>query len=102
MIRRSTLEITLEVLNILRNVNAPTKIMYKANLSWAPLMRVLVGLIEQGLVVKRKPTGKPDKRRWQEYYLTQKGKDALQYFSTFQKDFGEIAGFKVEAHDNRN
>ncbi|TEU09360.1 hypothetical protein E3J20_06555, partial [Candidatus Bathyarchaeota archaeon] len=46
--RRSKLEIYLEVLQIIKGgTSKPTRIMYSANISWQPLMRVLSSMISQ-------------------------------------------------------
>ncbi len=74
--KRSKLEIYLDVLKAVRKgTYKPTRIMYRTNLSWKPLMEVLDSLAEQGLIaVKMEGTHKS-------YEITEKGKSVLQYFS---------------------
>ena len=81
-LRRSRLEVHLDVLYIIRNgVRKPTRIMYGANLSWKPLQRVLVSLIRQDLVIEIESVNPRDKRTSVCYDLTQKGENVLGYFN---------------------
>ena len=77
--RRSRLEIVLIVLEAIRDgVDKPTRIMYAANMSWAPVQRVLSGLVEQGLVLELSNTkSRQSKKR---YEITEKGEKILEYF----------------------
>ncbi len=82
--RRSKLEIYLEVLNIIKNETyKPTRIMYQANISWQPLMKVLGSMISQGLVDEidmKKQNRKRDKRTSKIYRITLKGEQVINYF----------------------
>lgn len=82
--RRSKLEIYLEVLNIIMNgTYKPTRIMYQANISWQPLMRILGSMISQGLVDEidmKKQNRKRDKRTSKIYRITLKGEQVIRYF----------------------
>lgn len=82
--RRSKLEIYLEVLNIIKNgIYKPTRIMYQANISWQPLMRILGSMISQGLVDEidlKKQNRKRDKRTSKMYRITLKGEQVIRYF----------------------
>jgi len=50
-LKRSKIEIYLDVLKaIKKGTYKPTRIMYRTNLSWKPLMEVLDALNNQGLV----------------------------------------------------
>ena len=81
-LRRSRLEVHLDVLYTIRNgVKKPTRIMYGANLSWKPLQRVLDSLISQELVKEIEPLDPRDKRTSVCYDLTQKGENVLGYFN---------------------
>ncbi len=81
-LRRSRLEVHLDVLYTIRNgVKKPTRIMYGANLSWKPLQRVLSSLIRQDLVMEVEPEDPKDKRTSVCYDLTQKGENVLGYFN---------------------
>jgi predicted transcriptional regulator len=74
--KRSKLDIYLDVLKaIRRGTHKPTRIMYRTNLSWKPLMEVLGSLSNQGLItVEIEGSHKF-------YQITEKGKNVLQYFS---------------------
>ena len=82
--RRSKLEIYLEVLNIIKNgTSKPTRIMYQANISWQPLMKVLTSMSNQGLIEEIDTTSisrKRDKRTSKIYQITMKGEKVIQYF----------------------
>lgn len=75
MVRRSRLEIYFDVLEIIeRGINKPTQVMYKTNLSWAPLQEILESLISGGFLREE------DKKNSKRYYITEKGKNALGYY----------------------
>ena len=84
MERRSKLEIYLEVLQIIKGgTSKPTRIMYNANISWRPLMRVLGSLIDQELVREIDVSAlgrKRDKRTTKLYEITMKGEQVVRYF----------------------
>jgi len=74
--KRSKLEIYLEVMkSINRGTEKPTRIMYKTNLSWRPLMNVLESLQDQSFITSHK------KGNYTVYKVTEKGKNVLKYFS---------------------
>jgi len=77
--RRSRLEILLTILTNIRNgMNKPTRIMYAANMSWAPVQKILSSLIEQGLIeMKLNPNSRQSRKR---YVIKQKGITLLDYF----------------------
>jgi len=73
--KRSKLEIYLDVLRVIKKgTYKPTRIMYRTNLSWKPLMKVLDSLLEQGFIVIIK------KDNHIIYKITEKGKNILNYF----------------------
>jgi len=74
--KRSKLEIYIDVLNAIRKgTYKPTKIMYRTNLSWKPLMEILDSLTSQELIrVKEEDSHKV-------YEITEKGRNVLEYFS---------------------
>jgi len=73
--KRSRIEIYLDVLNaIRRGTHKPTRIMYRTNLSWKPLMRILESMAEQGLVRVEENGNRTT------YWITEKGKNVLNYF----------------------
>lgn len=74
MVRRSRLEIYFDVLKALdRGVDKPTRIMYKANLSWSSLQDTFKTLIDGGFMAVE--ISKKSKR----YRITDKGRRALSY-----------------------
>jgi len=78
--KRSRLEIYLDVLQaIKKGVNKPTRIMYRTNLSWTPLQRILNSMISQGLVIKRENKSK------KLYEITEKGLNVLRYFDKIRE-----------------
>ncbi|UCH57610.1 MAG: hypothetical protein JSV18_01435 [Candidatus Bathyarchaeota archaeon] len=84
MERRSRLEIYLEVLQIIKDgTSKPTRIMYSANISWQPLMRVLKSMVSQDLIREIDVTAqetKRDKRTSKIYEITMKGEQVIRYF----------------------
>ena len=74
--RRSSLKIYIDVLRTIRGgEKIPTRIMFRTNVSWVPLMKMLEYLISQDLVRRKEES----KRR--RYVITEKGKKALTYFN---------------------
>jgi predicted transcriptional regulator len=74
--KRSRLEIYLDVLKaIKKGTNKPTRIMYRTNLSWKPLMEVLDAMMKQNLLVSEK------QGEHILYNITEKGKNVLNYFN---------------------
>ena len=84
MERRSKLETYLEVLQIIKSgTSKPTRIMYNANISWQPLMRVLGSMMDQELVREIDVSAtkrKRDKRTTRLYEITMKGEQVVRYF----------------------
>ena len=73
--RRSKLEIYFSVLEVIhRNTHKPTRIMYRANLSWVTLKDILDRLLAEGFIRIEQ------KNRSKRYYLTDRGQDALSYY----------------------
>ena len=73
--RRSRLKIYVDVLRTIRGgEKVPTRIMFRTNVSWGPLMRMLESLISQGLVRRE------EESRRRRYVITEKGMKALTYF----------------------
>jgi len=74
--KRSKLEIYIDILQTIRKGTCkPTRIMYRTNLSWKPLMEILDSLETQGLIVMKA------ERSHKFYEITEKGKNVLQYFT---------------------
>jgi len=77
--RRSRLEIALDILSaVMEGVDKPTRIMYAANLSWRPTMRIISSLVEQGLLEMRMNT--ETRKSMKRYVITEKGANVLDYF----------------------
>jgi len=78
--KRSKLEIYLDILQtIKRGVNKPTRIMYRTNLSWKPLQKILESMIYQELI----KTVEANKRK--KYGITEKGENVLGYFEQMMR-----------------
>jgi len=74
--KRSRIEIYLDILQAIRKgVHKPTRIMYRTNLSWKPLMQVLNAMMEQDLIVLEKQGTHVI------YKITEKGLNVLNYFN---------------------
>ena len=74
MLRRSRLEIYFDVLKALdKGIDKPTRVMYKANLSWSSLQDTFETLIDGGFMAVE-PTMKSKR-----YRITDKGRRALSY-----------------------
>jgi predicted transcriptional regulator len=83
--RRSRLEILLNVLEIIhKGETKPTRIMYRANLSYKLLKNVLDTLIQQNLILKIDSTNNNNRKRDHRtntlYEITLKGQNVLRYF----------------------
>ena len=75
MARRSRLEIHYDVLQaISRGIQKPTRIMYKANLSWIPLQEILKSLLTQGFIEEKRF------KKSMRYEITTKGISVLNYY----------------------
>jgi predicted transcriptional regulator len=73
--KRSRLEIYLDVLKVVRKgTHKPTRIMYRTNLSWKPLMKVFESMIEQDLIAR------DEEGVHATYRITEKGRNILEYF----------------------
>ena len=78
--KRSKLEIFLDILKVVSNgTHKPTRIMYKNNLSWKPLKKAFESMIKQGLITEEKIGIQST------YYVTDKGKEILNYFKEVTK-----------------
>lgn len=75
-LKRSRLEIYLDVLKVIsKGTQKPTRIMYRTNLSWKPLMKIFESLLAQGLIVRN------ENEDHTVYRITEKGKNVLGYFN---------------------
>jgi predicted transcriptional regulator len=75
--KRSKLEIYLVILRTIKlGVNKPTNIMYRCNLAWKPFKRILVALVEGGLIKA------VDRGNRKTYELSLKRQEVLRYFET--------------------
>ena len=83
MSKRSRLQIYFDVLEVVEGgTSKPTQIMYRTNLSWNTLNKVLTVLINSKFLRKEKT--KNSKR----FFITDKGKKALAYY---RKSIQELA-----------
>jgi predicted transcriptional regulator len=73
--KRSRIEIYLDVLQAIRKgIFKPTRIMYRTNLSWKPLMQILGTMMEQELITSEELGSHIT------YKITEKGMNVLNYF----------------------
>jgi predicted transcriptional regulator len=73
--KRSRFEIYIDVLRTIRGgEKVPTRVMYRTNLSWVPLKKILESLNSQNLIEKRESS------RRKQYIITEKGRKVLKYF----------------------
>ncbi len=76
MNRRSRLEIYFDTLNAIeRGIVKPTRIMYKANLSWKSMQDIFGKLIDSGLILEE------TLGNLKQYHVTEKGRSALSCYS---------------------
>lgn len=77
--RRSRLAIILNMLSAVKEgVDKPTRIMYAANLSWTPTLKILGSLVEKELLREIEVLG--GRRSKKRYEITEKGVIAIAYF----------------------
>ena len=78
--RRSKMEIYLDILWIIKNgADRPTRIMYKANLSWKPFQENLKFMIDRGLIAASNSEEHDEVRKT--YQITPKGDEVMKYFT---------------------
>lgn len=81
--RRSTLEIHLDILKIVKDgIRKPTRIMYASNLSWKPMQKNLRSLVSNGFLREIKVSSERDRRSQRIYEITEKGENVLRYLSS--------------------
>jgi predicted transcriptional regulator len=77
--RRSKMEIYLDILGIIKNgVDRPTRIMYKANLSWKPFQETLKFMLDRDLIAASSSEEHDETRKT--YQITPKGDEVMKYF----------------------
>lgn len=87
MVRRSKLETCIDILEtISKGVAKPTRIMYKANLSWNPMQKYLRFLLDQELIVCKSRGGRV------KYEITEKGRRTISYFRRLKETLPLEAG----------
>lgn len=85
MDRRSRLEIYFDLLKIIeRGTVKPTRIMYKANLSWDTMQEIFGILLESGFIQEEIVAN--SKR----YAVTDKGRSALSYYLKSVDELAEV------------
>ena len=73
--KRSRIEIYFDVLKVIgKGTHKLTRIMYKANLSWRSVTKILESLLDQNLIVKDEVGDRVT------YWTTEKGRNVLGYF----------------------
>jgi len=72
--KRSKLQIFEDVLRVIAEGEyKPTRIMYRSNLSWSPLKKILENMINLGLVEEKIV------KRHRYFFITSKGEEFLEY-----------------------
>jgi predicted transcriptional regulator len=72
---RSHVEVYVDVLLVIKEgEQKPTRIMYRTNLSWGPLMKILDAMGKQGLITVER------QKKHVSYKITEKGINVLNYF----------------------
>jgi predicted transcriptional regulator len=92
MPKRSKLEIYFDLLKVVGSGETkPTRIMYRANLSWVAMEELLHRLVDHGFV-RETPQG-----RYTRYHLTPKGARALNHYRDATRELRErpVAAFAV-------
>jgi len=79
-LRRSKLQIFEDVLRVIDNGEyKPTRIMYKSNLSWNPLNKILNSMVNLGLIEEKNVKGR------KHFFITQKGKEFLEIMDRLKR-----------------
>jgi len=79
-IRRSKLQIFEDILRVIDSGEyKPTRIMYKSNMSWNPLNKILNSMINLGLIKEENVKN----RKY--FFITQKGKEFLELMDHLKK-----------------
>jgi predicted transcriptional regulator len=75
--KRSSMQIKADILKVIDSgEKVPTHIMYKANLSWNPMKKRILELLQDGFILVA-VEGNPEHNR---YHLTAKGRWALKTY----------------------
>ena len=75
MVRRSLLEIYIDVLEVIdKGIDEPERIMHESGLTWTSHRGVLNTLNNKGFIREEKGTNS------NRYYITKKGRNALSYY----------------------
>lgn len=83
--KRSRLEICYDVLqSVADGADAPTKMVYRANISWVMLQDILNLLLTSDFIVLKSSGGR------RTFRLTKKGQEALRKLESVSKDFEPI------------
>lgn len=83
--KRSRLEICYDVLQSVGNgADAPTKMVYRANVSWVMLQDILNVLLTSDYIALKDSEGR------RTFRLTDKGQEVLKRFESVSKDFEPI------------
>ncbi len=89
---RSKLVIYVEVLDVINSgIRKPTIIMSRSNLSWTHLSKILISMIEQGLIIEipnelsKGKQHREDKRTKSTYEITERGITIVRYFRDGKK-----------------
>jgi len=86
--KRSRLQLFVDILNAINKGECkPTRIMYKSNLSWLPLKRMLNRMVELELIERKK------KGTRQIFLIAEKGKDFLRILDDLKRVLIPLSNF---------
>ncbi len=96
MMKRNKSDMKMAILYYAKTTKKPTRLMYKANLSWTTLIAGLEALIREGLMLNetrqvkiRQGENKGLLRRKERYIITAKGTNALEKYIQTKELLGE-------------
>ncbi|MCJ7632748.1 hypothetical protein MUP77_10210 [Candidatus Bathyarchaeota archaeon] len=93
MMKRSRLEVYFDILKTIgEGVDKPTRIMYKANLSWNTLEDALATLVNKEFIVEKRAG---NSRR---YILGIKGQNALEHFNKALENLSTPVNLTILRH----
>jgi len=90
-VKRSKMQIFIDILKAIENGEyKPTRIMYRSNLSWQPLNRILNRMVELGLIEKKKIGTR------QSFLITERGRTFLKTINELRKILAPSSHFSTD------
>jgi len=101
IIRRSKLEIFLDVLSVIKSERKnSTNIRYSANLSWKMLQRTVESMVDQGLIREVYTRDGRGNLTIKTYEITQKGENFAEFFKRAEELIGIRKGVNIQSEVN--